>query len=565
MAIHDLWSYDNSPQSTTDISAGTSLSYPNNGTYNSYTGLPGVLYKNTGGTGTITSDGYLNLISSASWNPALVIRQNDVQNWSTSTQWWIGFRTKIVGTQSASSTKIFTIGDSLAQSNNVAILSESDMTTAGYATIGTAYYVEVFIDKTNLVYQVYVNGISIKSGTLVAAVVPSGGTGYYFWGGLNSASATANATRSFRDYYFLDVDATDTGRLGPIASSPAALASASGSEWTLNGSPSSLLVALNTPLQSPPVTTPSASAPADNQQLQVALSTSIASTTPIIAVQGQLTLGGDAAINILDMSLTQGGQTADVGRVPALVSSTQYNQRWPSIIRKAPDSGLWTPAKVNATNLNLTPSKTILLMHFDGTNGSTTTTDASGVNSGFTFKGTTQISTAQSKFGGSSLFPNSASAGGLSIPDGTWLRFSADCTIECWVYSTSTSQNGVIFGKDLNSSSFAELQYYQNTWKFYLDGNTNPSITASANLTLNTWYHIAVVRYGGVWYLYQNGVLMGQVSGGNVGVNNTNPFVIGNWTGLTAVFLGYIDEFRISNVARYTAAFTPPSAAFTPD
>jgi hypothetical protein len=76
--------------------------------------------------------------------------------------------------------------------------------------------------------------------------------------------------------------------------------------------------------------------------------------------------------------------------------------------------------------------------------------------------------------------------------------------------------------------------------------------------------HIALVRYSGVWYLYQNGVLLGQFTGGTFG-NNTNPFYVGNWGGLANEFQTYVDEVRISNVARYTAPFTPPATAFALD
>ena len=47
--------------------------------------------------------------------------------------------------------------------------------------------------------------------------------------------------------------------------------------------------------------------------------------------------------------------------------------------------------------------QTSLLMHFNGTNGSTTMTDNSKNNFAVTAVGNAQLSTAQSKFGGSSL------------------------------------------------------------------------------------------------------------------------------------------------------------------
>jgi hypothetical protein len=48
--------------------------------------------------------------------------------------------------------------------------------------------------------------------------------------------------------------------------------------------------------------------------------------------------------------------------------------------------------------------QTSLLMHFNGTNGSTTMTDSSKNNYSFTATNGAAISTAQSKFGGASVF-----------------------------------------------------------------------------------------------------------------------------------------------------------------
>ena len=83
-------------------------------------------------------------------------------------------------------------------------------------------------------------------------------------------------------------------------------------------------------------------------------------------------------------------------------------------------------------------------------------------------------------------------------------------------------------------------------------------------MPLNAWCHVALVRYNGVWTLYQNGVPLAQYTGGTFG-NNTYPFNVGNWGGANAAWQGYIDEVRVSNIARYTGAFAVPTAPFTLD
>jgi hypothetical protein len=219
MAIHDMWSYDHTTQLGTDISSGTTLTaYSETGTYNIQTGLIGMLYKNTSGTGVIGTDGFLTLTTAGGTNPVLLVQAKEVQDWSAATQYWIGFRTKTTS-QNGAACNIFAISDSLADTNFQALLQETDMTSASANVANTEYYVEIFIDRSNLLYQVWVNGVKIKNGSLTAAALPSGGNGYYWFGAYNSQSGVTNgATRCFRDFYFLDVDATTPNRLGSIRS-----------------------------------------------------------------------------------------------------------------------------------------------------------------------------------------------------------------------------------------------------------------------------------------------------------------------------------------------------------
>jgi hypothetical protein len=179
--------------------------------------------------------------------------------------------------------------------------------------------------------------------------------------------------------------------------------------------------------------------------------------------------------------------------------------------------------------------------------------------------GNASISTAQAKFGAASLLPSNATASAVSFPDSPQLRATGttDWTIEAWVYNTSAGQTGVVFAKDINTIVSAHLTYASGNWQLLTDGS-GLAMNVASGMALNTWVHVALVRSGNVWTLYQNGVALATAPGATFG-NNTNPFLIGNWGGNNAPWLGYIDEVRVSNVARYTAAFTPPVAAFQAD
>lgn len=96
--------------------------------------------------------------------------------------------------------------------------------------------------------------------------------------------------------------------------------------------------------------------------------------------------------------------------------------------------------------------------------------------------------------------------------------------------------------------------------------NSADRITSSA-LSLSTWYHIALVRSGGVTKLYVNGV-----QAGSSWTDSTNYLADGLVFGASSYhtspntqygLYGYMDEIRVTNgIARYTAPFTPPTEAF---
>lgn len=89
------------------------------------------------------------------------------------------------------------------------------------------------------------------------------------------------------------------------------------------------------------------------------------------------------------------------------------------------------------------------------------------------------------------------------------------------------------------------------------------SISASGiSLTAATWYHLAMVRSSGTVYFFVNGVLAGT-NGSSYAIPSTNVLYIGaNGNGSWFAPYGRIDDFRLSSMARYTAAFTPPVKAF---
>lgn len=195
-----------------------------------------------------------------------------------------------------------------------------------------------------------------------------------------------------------------------------------------------------------------------------------------------------------------------------------------------------------------------LLLHCDGTDGSTTFTDHSPNAFTMTANGNAQIDTAQSKFGGASaLFDGSGDW--VSAPSDTDFTFgTGDFTIEAWIYVTSTT--------------------YETIWCTGAGGTPWLGVFSGAlflwtgaglsggTVTTNTWHHVAATRSGTTARIFLNGT---QVNSSTVSTNFTasGSRTGGGYDSPTADLNGNIDDVRITKgVARYTANFTPPTAAF---
>lgn len=553
MAIHDLWSYDNAPVGT-NLTGGTT-NVP--GQYAMQTGLPGVVY-NTGAStasSSVTSDGFLTHTTGTSqYHNALSVPVVGLFNFGSVTQFWFGFRTKSTLLPTILSVPIVSYGTTFASATTY-LLTEAQLASL----VNQEYYVEVFINVTAGTFQTYVNGAMVNSGSVAFA-----STGFLNFGALGSPGAAgSNVTRGYRDFYFLDVDGTDTTRLGPIRSSRATLSNISGTEWTLNSS-ADLPTAMTTALQNPPVSTPSANSPPDAQPLTSTLNTALAASTPLLAVQPQLTYVGDNAQNSLDVALIQASQTLDAGALVLLSGVTQYNQRWP-IQRKAPDGGVWTPTKVNATQAKLVGTvvpPTYMLLHMDGANAATTTTDDKG--HAVTLTNLGALSNTQTKFGPTSYFPGNS--GNLKVTDSGDLATPSDFTVECWSYLNSVPTTGFLAHRNTNGGVQSAILVTANAITVAMDDGSSPiSIAASGRLVAGVWQHIAVTKQGTTLRLFIAGALISTATTSATWGNNAIPFTIGS-NGLNGnTWPGFIDEFRLSKVARYTAAFTPPSFPFIAD
>lgn len=178
--------------------------------------------------------------------------------------------------------------------------------------------------------------------------------------------------------------------------------------------------------------------------------------------------------------------------------------------------------------------------------------------------GNAQISTSVKKFGtGSMAFDGTGDW--LQLPSTSELSFgTGNFTIEMWMYAQNLASIPMLFHKGSSGSNGWFCQTSASTLYFGQLDSARYS-TWSVSLSNNTWYHIALTRVGSTLNVFINGVSQTAqtVSGADTSNDNTSPALIGVIAGGTYALQGYLDDYRITKgVARYTANFTPPTAAF---
>jgi len=171
--------------------------------------------------------------------------------------------------------------------------------------------------------------------------------------------------------------------------------------------------------------------------------------------------------------------------------------------------------------------------------------------------GAATVSTTQSKFGGSSVYFNGSSY--LSLPTTHAITLGAgDFTIEGWMYLNNVSGSVILFDQRPATTQGIYPTLYMSTTFMRWYTNSATMIESSA-LSALTWYHFAVCRSGTSTKMFINGVQVGST------YTDSNNYLVGRTIigasayDLTGQFNGYLDDFRISKTARYTANFTPPT------
>jgi hypothetical protein len=180
--------------------------------------------------------------------------------------------------------------------------------------------------------------------------------------------------------------------------------------------------------------------------------------------------------------------------------------------------------------------------------------------------GNAQISTTQSKFGGSSMYFDGTGDYLVSnaATNNLYAFGTGDFTLEMWVYFNSVASGSLFEFRPASTNGAYPLIYFSSSGVLTYYANSNPQINSSS-VSTGQWYHIALCRYGTSTKMFLNGIQTGSTyTDSSNYLCRANGPLIGVTSSLSSDFLnGYVNDFRITKgIARYTSNFTPPTTAF---
>ena len=201
----------------------------------------------------------------------------------------------------------------------------------------------------------------------------------------------------------------------------------------------------------------------------------------------------------------------------------------------------------------------VLAMPF---NAATGLTDVSSRNRNPAAYGNVAISTAQSKYYGSSAsFDGSGDYLRISSSINDFKFDSGNFTIETWLWKSANGGNNydgiATLGIDGSATDGWFLEASATRGYVFAVGGFG---IVSYNISPNTsqWIHLSVCKQGNTTTMYLNGVAVSSFVGAYTVPSTATTFDIGVYAN-NYWFNGYLQDLRIyKGLAKYTANFTPP-------
>ena len=199
---------------------------------------------------------------------------------------------------------------------------------------------------------------------------------------------------------------------------------------------------------------------------------------------------------------------------------------------------------------------------------------SSGRQDPITANGNAQHTTSQNKIGSSSIaFDGSNSY--LEIPNTDELEITGDFTIETWNKKSTTSVSNeqyIVSNMGNNEGFYIFLQTDSRIYLGLKENGIEKYKGFSPGIDTN-WHHFALVRHNQTYKFYWDGVeqlisyddMDDTWSTAKLGTDDSVIEVGRSNLSEAQYWEGNLDEFRISNKARYTSNFAPSTTAFTSD
>jgi len=182
-----------------------------------------------------------------------------------------------------------------------------------------------------------------------------------------------------------------------------------------------------------------------------------------------------------------------------------------------------------------------------------------------TVSGDAKHSTAQSKFGMSSLALDGTGDFISIASDDKFAYGFEDFTVEFFWRPTAIGTQQILVDQRSAGNDAAVYLEMNASGNIRLFVNNAYQITSSVACSAGSWNHVALSRASGTTRLFVNGTLT-PTTYTDANVYAARPIRIGaSWTGGTLA-TGYIDEVRVSRgISRYSSTFTPTSQEFVSD
>lgn len=206
-------------------------------------------------------------------------------------------------------------------------------------------------------------------------------------------------------------------------------------------------------------------------------------------------------------------------------------------------------------------SSVTLLLHGNGENGGTHFIDDSKWGM-YCVPSSATTSSTYTKFNSTSMYFN-GTTGFLTIPDRLDsrpnLKWTGDFTVEFQIRVSSLAACCI-----LGVESYVQIGTTA-TGAITIAGSVSTVTSSAGAVVVGSFVHIAIARSGTTLKIFADGVEVASATvSGDFGYSG-GPQYMGKFGSGSPTLEFYLEEFRVTaGVCRYTAAFTPPTAAFDP-